>query len=195
MNTLLAMHAATGTPAADRFGPRWAALLALLTPFLLGAPTAVQAAPALQDIEFAALSGNRVQIDLVLSAAPKPPEHFSTDSPARIALDFPGVTSDLKNKTVPVGVGVVHSVVAVEAGDRTRVVINLNESVPYEVATRGDRVTISVNTQQAAAAPAPGTQPEAVPPQAEGPAAAPGGRQGPAPGAQALVAGPGVVLH
>jgi type IV pilus assembly protein PilQ len=34
---------------------------------------------------------------------------------------------------VPIGLGVAHSLNAVEASDRTRVVINLNDSVPYEL--------------------------------------------------------------
>jgi len=125
-----------------------------LVPVTLIAWAEAGAANVLQNVEFAALPGNQVQIDLVLSDATKAPEAFSTDSPARIALDLPGVSSGLQNKTVPVGVGVVQSVVAVEAGDRTRVVINLNESVPYQVTSRGNRVTIGVNTQQTAAPPA-----------------------------------------
>jgi type IV pilus assembly protein PilQ len=162
MNTLLAIHAARGTPVTHRHGLHWATLLALLPPILLAPWAGAEAATVLQNVEFAALPDNRVQIDLVLSGAPKPPDHFSTDSPARIALDFPGVSSGLQNKTVPVGVGVVDSVVAVEAGDRTRVVVNLNESVPYEVTTRGDRVTVSVNAQQVAAQPVQ-PEPQAAP--------------------------------
>jgi type IV pilus assembly protein PilQ len=129
------------------------------------------AAVSLQNVEFAALPGNQVQVDLVLSGAVKPPEAFSTESPSRIALDFPGVTSGLDKKTVPVGVGVVHSVVAVEGGDRTRVVINLSESVPYEISTRGNRVTVAVNAQAAQAPAAP--EPQAAAPAPQEPQARP----------------------
>ncbi|MEA3277647.1 MAG: type IV pilus secretin PilQ [Pseudomonadota bacterium] len=110
---------------------------------------AARASAVLQDVEFAALPGNQVRIDLVLSGASKPPKAFATDSPPRIALDFEGVTSGLNKKTLPIGLGPVHSLVAVEASDRTRVVVNLNDSVPYQIKTTGNRVSLSINTRDA----------------------------------------------
>jgi type IV pilus assembly protein PilQ len=178
MNNLPPKHQAIG-PAPMIHPMRLAPLVLVFLPVWLGTCGDAFAGTSLQNVEFAALPGNRVQIDLVLSGAIKPPEAFSTESPSRIALDFPGVTSALDKKTVPVGVGVVHSVVAVEGGDRTRVVINLNESVPYEVTTRGNRVTVAVNTQEAATPTPPQAQPQPEPgaqrqpqlrPQAGGPA-------------------------
>jgi type IV pilus assembly protein PilQ len=153
MNHMPQMHDVPGGPATTRCRHRWTRRLSGLATVLLLPWAAAGAATVLQNVEFAGLPGNQVQIDLVLSGATKTPEAFSTDSPARIALDLPGVTSGLQNKTVPVGVGAVQSVVAVEAGDRTRVVINLNETVPYQVTSRGNRVTIGVNQQSAPQAP------------------------------------------
>jgi len=123
----------------------------LLVLLLLGGLIAVMPVGAadLQDVQFAALPGNRVEVQLTLSEPVPAPEAFSTDSPARIALDFPGVSSKLDRKAVPIGVGAVHSLVAVEASDRTRVVLNLNDSVPYEVTTSGNRVTIRINPDDA----------------------------------------------
>ena len=161
MNTFPAVHDTSGSLKTSGSQCRLAPFLALLVPLLIGPWGAAFAATTLENVEFAALPGNRVQIDLVMSAAVKPPENFATESPARIALDFPGVTSALADKTVPVGVGDVHSVVAVEAGDRTRVVINLNQSVPYEVINRGNRVTINVNVDQGASQPSQSLAPEA----------------------------------
>ena len=144
---------------------RMAALMLALSTLWLAPCSEALAATTLQNVEFAALPGNQVQIDLVLSGPTKPPESFSTEWPARIALDLHGVTSGLDKKTVPVNVGAVHSVVAVEGGDRTRVVINLNESLPYEVTTRGNRVTVAVNAREAAAsAPQPQADPAAQAP-------------------------------
>ena len=86
---------------------------------------ATAGAVELQDVQFAALPGDRVEIQLTLSGPVPPPETFATEAPSRIALDFPGVTSKLDRKAVPIGMGPVHSLVAVEASDRTRVVVNL----------------------------------------------------------------------
>jgi len=117
---------------------------------LLGLAAPIQSGAAdLQDVQFAALPGSRVEVQLTLSEPVPPPEAFSTESPARIALDFPGVASKLDRKAVPVGVGPLHSLAAVEASDRTRVVLNLTDSVPYEVTSSGNRVTIQLNTDGA----------------------------------------------
>jgi type IV pilus assembly protein PilQ len=155
---------------------RWGWLLLLLLLWGL-APLKPAGAADLQDVQFAALPGNRVEVQLTLSEPVPAPETFSTDSPARIALDFPGVSSKLDRKAVPIGVGAVHSLVAVEASDRTRVVLNLNDSVPYEVTTSGNQVMIRLNTQDAdAGAPAPLAQQQETAPR---PATASGARPRP----------------
>lgn len=124
-------------------GKRLLAALSLLAACTLSGHAS--AATSLQDVKFAALPGNQVRVELVLSGPVSAPRTFATESPARIALDLEGVTSGLESRTVPVNVGPVHSVAAVEASNRTRVVINLNDSVPYEVSTSGNRVTVAVN--------------------------------------------------
>ncbi len=121
----------------------------------------VALAVVLEDVEFASLPGNQVEIDLVFSGAVPTPTDFATENPARIAIDFPGVNSGLDRKQMPIGLGVAHSLVAIEASDRTRVVINLNDSVPYEVSTRGNRVTIALNPEPSAPAPRQASQPDA----------------------------------
>jgi type IV pilus assembly protein PilQ len=142
----------------------WALLAALL--WLLPA-TGARAAAVLQNVEFAALPGNQVRVDLILSAPVATPRDFATDSPARIALDLDGVSSGLDKKSVPIDVGPVKSLVAVEGSDRTRVVINLSSSVPYRVSTSGNRVIIGINetaapARAAARPPAPAARPAAA---------------------------------
>jgi type IV pilus assembly protein PilQ len=109
------------------------------------------AATELKDVQFSALPGNEVRIDLTLSGPVKPPGVFSTESPARIVLDFEGVKSALAKRSVPIGIGPVQGLAAVEAGDRTRVVVDLSKAVPYQVDTRGDQVYLSINGAASAA--------------------------------------------
>lgn len=113
----------------------------------------------LQDVQFAALPGNQVQIQLNLSGPVAQPQTFATESPARIAMDLPGVNSRLASKSIPIGLGPVHSLVAVEASDRTRVVLNLTDPVPYEVSTAGNQITIKVATKGRVASPPPSPAP------------------------------------
>ncbi|HBG94913.1 MAG TPA: type IV pilus secretin PilQ [Chromatiaceae bacterium] len=105
-------------------------------------------AAVLEEVEFASLPGNQVEIDLVFSGSVPSPTDFATENPARIAIDFPGASSGLDKKQIPIGLGVAHSLAAIEASDRTRIVINLNDSVPYELTTRGNRVTIALNPER-----------------------------------------------
>ena len=155
-------------PALPRF------LIAGLTWWLLLA-CAVGAAPTravdLQNVEFAALPGNRVEIQLSFSGPVAAPASFATESPARIALDFEGATSKLDRKAIPINVGAVHSLIAVEASNRTRVVVNLNDSVPYEVSANGNKVTLKISTQDAPVSVAPPPRPAEQPAPTAGPAA------------------------
>ena len=111
------------------------------------------AATVLEDVEYAALPGNQVHIELKLSGSVKPPEAFATDKPARIVVDLEGTKSGLDKKTIPIAVGPVQSLAAIEASDRTRVVINLSTSVPYRVDTSANKVSIALNAPQTRQAP------------------------------------------
>ncbi|MBK1654398.1 type IV pilus secretin PilQ [Allochromatium vinosum] len=126
----------------------------LVSTLLLVLAVPVSAAD-LQDVQFSALPGNQVQVQLTLSGPIAQPQTFATESPARIAMDLPGVNSRLASKSVPIGLGPVHSLVAVEASDRTRVVLNLTDPVPYEVSTSGNQVTIKIAARGRAAPPPP----------------------------------------
>ena len=78
----------------------------------------------LQDIKFASLPNDQVQLSFQFSSTPTEPLAFTIDNPARIALDFLGTNTELENRFQEIGVGVAQSVNAAEAKGRTRVVIN-----------------------------------------------------------------------
>lgn len=100
---------------------------------------------SLDDVSFASLSGDRVQIKLTLSEAlPSEPLNFTIDNPARIAVDFPNTTLNLSEKTKTIGIGVANSLSAVEAGGRTRVVVNLTSSVSYTIDVNANIVTLNL---------------------------------------------------
>lgn len=110
------------------------------------------AAQRLQNWDVVTLPGNKVQIKLGVTADDAPNMlSFSTENPARIALDFPEATSALPRRK-DIGAGVVRSINAVESQGRTRVVINLDRMVPYETRVEGDAVYIVVEGSVAAQA-------------------------------------------
>lgn len=100
-------------------------------------------AAALEKINFTSLPGDRVQIELQMSEPVSgDPLSFTIDNPARVALDFPGVNLKVPTKNQTIGIGKVESVTAVEAGERTRVVVNLVQIVPYSVRTDGNVIKV-----------------------------------------------------
>ena len=149
MNSLLRNSIRPWTSANNSAANRLPKRRLLLPIFWLFAPAAVNAAAVLQDVQYQALPDNQVRVDLQLSEPIKPPEAFATGSPARIVLDLKGVSSSLAKKKIPISTGPAQSLVAVQASDRTRVVINLEDQVPYEVSTSGNRVSITLNAPQA----------------------------------------------
>ncbi len=105
----------------------------------------------LTGISYNALPGDKVQVKLELSEAPTTvPLSFTIDNPARIALDFPGTHLQVPDRNETIGVGVAHSVAAVEAGGRTRVVLNLVRMVPYDVKVEGNAVYVTLESSGAA---------------------------------------------
>ncbi|MEW8316758.1 MAG: type IV pilus secretin PilQ [Candidatus Thiodiazotropha endolucinida] len=122
---------------------RFNAAILLLT--LWCAPLIAYAEASLKSIEFSALPGDRVQISLGLSAPVDDPVSFTTENPARISLDFTGVSNDLGYKTKVIGVGPAHSVTALQAGNRTRVVINLTSLVGYNTEVQGSDVLVTLD--------------------------------------------------
>ncbi|WP_210247135.1 type IV pilus secretin PilQ [Aliikangiella marina] len=98
----------------------------------------------IQDIDFNVMPGDRVMIRVKMDAPPPAYKEITTENPARIWMDFDGVSSALKRKTHSIGIGVTRSVTAVEAGGRTRLVVNLVEMVPYSTRVEGNDLVMTV---------------------------------------------------
>lgn len=97
---------------------------------------------AITGINFSSLAGDKVQIQMELDGPAVEPKVFQTDNPARIALDFDGISSALSKKMFAVNQGAANTVYVVEAAGRTRVIINLSETVPYETKIDGNNVYV-----------------------------------------------------
>ncbi len=108
-------------------------------------------AATLDAIRYSTLPGERVRVELKMSEPVAEPLSFAIDNPARVALDFPGVTVNLPRRSEEIGVGMARSVTAVESGGRTRVVLNLVKLVPYELSQEGAVVFVTLASAQAAA--------------------------------------------
>lgn len=110
--------------------------IALLSPM-------VQAAN-LKALDVAALPGDRVELKLSFDGPPPQPHGYTTESPARIALDLPGVVNQLSSKSRELGGGNARSATVVEAKDRTRLIINLTQLAPYSARVDGYKLIVVV---------------------------------------------------
>lgn len=86
----------------------------------------------IEDMAYTTLPGSRVQLRMKMSGKPILPKAFKITNPARLAFDFPGTRLAPGKSTLKVGVGALVSVKAIEAKDRTRVVLNLVRPVGYQ---------------------------------------------------------------
>ncbi len=70
------------------------------------------------------------------------PTGFAVQTPARIALDFPGVTNASGRTQVEINQGNVKSAHIVEAGERSRIVLNLKQPTTYRAELHGKAVLV-----------------------------------------------------
>ncbi len=102
-------------------------------------------AVALESMGYSSLPGEKAKIILTFSEAIEKPNSFSIDDPARVVLDFADVSNQLDKKTQQVNIGMTRSVSTVEAGNRTRMVVNLVQKSPYTIEHDGNIVIVTVD--------------------------------------------------
>lgn len=128
----------------------WVSLRALVSPVIGAVALAVSllgsamanAGVTLQNIEFASLSGDRVEMRLDFDGTPPAPRSYTIDDPARITLDLFDVVNGLDSKYHSLGNGNARSVTVLEAGGRTRLVVSLTDMVNYATRIEGSSLYI-----------------------------------------------------
>ncbi len=131
------------------------------------------AANQLQSIDVQKVSSSQLQLTLHMSGPAPEPLAFTIDKPARISLDLPNTSLALASRRIDVGANGVDTVLAAESNGRSRVVLNLDQQLPYQTKVSGNDIVVlvgaSANGRAAAASPAKA-------PAAGAPAAAAGSR-------------------
>ena len=124
-------------------------LCALLT-VLPGSAWAV----ILQDMKATSLADGMVEIRLTFDGTAPAAHGYSVDQPPRISLDLPYTNSALP-KYNEVALNNVKNVIVLEAGDRTRMVINLHEPDRFTTQTDGRSISIFLGSDRLPMAPQP----------------------------------------
>jgi len=135
---------------------RAASLLALL--LACSGPRAAESEQAVQNgiesIDFATMQGGKVVIKVGMKQPLQAtPASFSINNPPRIALDFANTANALGKNSMNVDEGPLHSLNVVQAGNRTRLVMNLSKAAQYETRIEGKRLLIVLQGAESAALP------------------------------------------
>ena len=99
----------------------------------------------IEDIAFTAQPGAQLEVRLTFSEPPSADiESYSIEEPARIVLDFPDTRSRLEQKRFSLSQANATSVMVLESGDRTRMIVNLVDLVPFESSVSGRQLTLMI---------------------------------------------------
>ena len=108
------------------------------------AALAVHAQNAIQAVTSSLQSG--VEIIRIDFAVPlnSLPTGFLIQTPARIALDFPGTSNAVGRSSIEINQGNLRSVNVVQADERTRLVMNLKQATAYKAEIQGASLLVSL---------------------------------------------------
>jgi type IV pilus assembly protein PilQ len=134
-------------------------LLAMVAAVAAFAGTPVRAAdgPKLEAIDVQPLPGQQLQLTMRLSGPAPTPLSFTIDNPARISFDLPNTQIALPSRRIDVNTSGLSSIVAAEAKDRTRLVLNLDKMVAYETRVDGNNIVVMLGSGQLSTAGASAT--------------------------------------
>ncbi len=105
---------------------------------------------SIEAINVAGQQGGNIVVRITLKQPlPNPPAGFTINNPPRIAFDFPNTGNALGKTTQDVGTGDLRDVNIVQAGGRTRLVMNLAKPLGYETKVDGNNVVITLQSAPA----------------------------------------------
>ena len=134
--------------AATRRG--WATGLVALCALALSGMAMAQAQPSnsLEQVTVTRGSSGKTIIRFQLKSPPaNPPAGFSVQSPPRIALDFLDTANGMGITQREVAEPALRSLSLIQAGNRTRVVFNLNKPQTFETNVEGNAVLVTLSDQ------------------------------------------------
>jgi type IV pilus assembly protein PilQ len=112
--------------------------------FGASAEVAVGDVNGIQSISASPAAGGKIVLKIGLKNAPaNQPAAFTINTPPRVAFDFPNAANELGKSIQELGEGDLRSVNVVQAGTRTRLVVNLNQMLSYDTQIDGNNVLIT----------------------------------------------------
>ena len=101
---------------------------------------------SIQSLSVSAATGGKLVLKLGLkNILANPPLNFAISNPARIVFDFPNTTNGLGKSTQKFDIGELRGANIVQSGNRTRLVVNLNQTLVYDAHTQGANLLITLH--------------------------------------------------
>ncbi len=126
---------------------------------LFGASGVAFAQNAIQSINSTQQAGSevvRIELSEPLAAVPS---GFTVQTPPRIALDLPNVGNAMGRSNIEINQGNLRSVNIAQAGDRTRLVLNLKQAANYRAQIQGKVLLVVMDSAASASTPSAGAEP------------------------------------
>ena len=124
---------------------RSATLAFVLTLAAVLAPVVADAQDnGIQEVTTTQQGGNLIVRIALKSAPAAAPASFSVATPARIALDFLKTSNDTGKSVIDANQGDLRSINLVQAGERTRLVLNLKRNVAYTSVIEGNAIVVTL---------------------------------------------------
>ena len=114
---------------------------------------------AIQSINSSQQAGSEVIRIELTEALASLPAGFTVQTPPRIAIDLPGVSNGLGKSNVDINQGNLRSVSVAQAGERTRLVLNLKAPAGYRAQIDGKVLVISLDNNAPATLASSSAQP------------------------------------
>lgn len=134
--------------------------LAVTAGFAIAAATAY-AQNSIEAVNVSAQQGGSTLVKITLKGAPAgTPASFVVNNPPRIAFDFPLTTNGSGKTTHEIGEGDVRRINIVQAGDRSRLVLETSRQLGYDAKIEGNTILVTLGGSAAAGSstPAPAAQ-------------------------------------
>ena len=126
----------------------WASALLALCALALAGTAPAQTGNSIDKVTVSKASSGRTVVRFDLKNPPaNPPASFSIQSPPRIALDFMDTTNGLGATQRAIDEAALRSLNVIQAGNRTRVVFNLNKPQTFETKVEGNAVLVTLADQ------------------------------------------------
>jgi len=133
----------------------------LATTGLVIAASATYAQNSIEAVNVSAQQGGSTLVKITLKGTPAAtPASFVVNNPPRIAFDFPGTTNGSGKTTHEIGEGDVRRINIVQAGDRSRLVLETSRQLGYDAKIEGNTILVTLGGSASAgtSTPAPAAQ-------------------------------------